>query len=160
MSRSSPRRIWELRAGRALLLAFVLAGAGGPAVGQVLAAFTIENGAISQPLTGGPGNPARGRLIVRDTGRVTCLICHSFPIPEEPDQGEIGPSLRGVGLRYTPGQLRLRLVDPKTINPATIMPSYYRVADLNMVLSQYRGQPIYSAEQIEDVVAYLASLRE
>src|SRR5690606_39700877 len=73
-----------------------------------------------------PGNPVRGRQIVRDINNATCLICHAMPIPEEPDHGEIGPPLHGVGSRYTVEELRLRLVDPKAINPDTIMPSYFR----------------------------------
>lgn len=144
-----------------LLWAGLLAGAAlvGPAGAEDLVPFHIERGAITEPLTESPGNPARGRQIVRDIGHATCLICHAMPIAEEPDHGEIGPSLAGVGSRFAAGELRLRLVDPKAVNPETIMPSYYRVRDLHRVLEPYRNQPIYTAQQIEDVVAYLASLR-
>lgn len=141
-------------------LLLLIAGAGGVAEAAELVPFRVEQGAIAASLTGAPGNPARGRLIVRDAGRVTCLICHSLPIADEPDQGGLGPPLAGVGNRYTPGQLRLRLVDPKAINPDTIMPSYYRVSGLHRVWQPFRDQPIYTAEQIEDVVAYLASLKD
>ena len=151
-----------VRADALLISAGLLAGiaAGGPADAEDVVAFRIENGAIPEPLTDSPGNPARGRQIVRDMGHATCLICHAMPIPEEPDHGEIGPPLAGVGSRYTPGELRLRLVDPKSINPQTIMPSYYRVDDLYRVWGPYRDRPIYTAQQIEDVVAYLAQLRD
>ena len=125
-----------------------------------LVPFRVENGEIAQPLTDQPGNPGRGRLIVRDLARASCLICHSLPIPEEPDHGNVGPSLAGVGSRYTTGQLRLRLVNPKAINPQTLMPSYYRVEGLYRVWEPYRDQPIYSAQQVEDVVAYLAQLKD
>lgn len=128
----------------------------GPA--PVVLAQGAPGPALEKPLTDDPGNPGRGRLIVRDTARATCLICHSLPIPEEPDQGQIGPSLAGVGSRLTPGELRMRLVDPKAVNPDTIMPSYFRTQGLHRVAEAYRGQTIYTAQQIEDVVAYLAGL--
>lgn len=135
-------------------MALCLALAGPPAAG----ADETARPALDTPLTAEPGNPGRGRLIVRDTARATCLICHELPIPEEPDQGRIGPSLAGIGARLTPGELRLRLVDPKTANPDTIMPSYFRTEGLHRVAEAYRGQTIYTAQQIEDVVAYLSGL--
>jgi sulfur-oxidizing protein SoxX len=125
-----------------------------------LVAYVVSSGAIKEPLTSTPGNPALGRRIVSDLAHASCLICHAMPIPEEPDHGAIGPSLRGVGSRYSRGELRLRLVDPKAFNPDTIMPSYYRVSGQHRVQSSYAGRPIYSAQQVEDVVAYLASLKE
>jgi sulfur-oxidizing protein SoxX len=114
---------------------------------------------IPNPLTDSPGNPGRGLQTIRDVANVTCLICHKMPIAGEPDQGEIGPPLDGVGSRYTPGELRLRLVNPKAFNPNTIMPAYYRVEGLTRVLQQYRDKTIYTAQQIEDVVAYLVQLK-
>jgi sulfur-oxidizing protein SoxX len=90
----------------------------------------------------------------------TCILCHSGPFPEEKFQGDLAPSLAGAGGRWSAGQFRLRLVDGSRLNPATIMPSYYRVDGLQRVGAAWRGKPILSAEQIEDVVAYLASLRE
>jgi L-cysteine S-thiosulfotransferase len=125
-----------------------------------LVPYQIVGESIPAPLTATPGNPDRGRLTVRDVANVTCLICHKMPIAGEPDQGEIGPPLMGVGSRYTPGELRLRLVNPKALNPDTIMPAYYRVDGLNRVLPLYRDRPIYTAQQIEDVVAFLASLKD
>jgi sulfur-oxidizing protein SoxX len=90
----------------------------------------------------------------------TCILCHSGPFPEEKFQGDLAPNLSGSGSRWSVGQLRLRLVDASRLNPATIMPSYYRVDGLERVASAWRGKPILTAEQIEDIVAYLASLRE
>lgn len=127
---------------------------------EPLVEYRIEGDAIPEPLTATPGNPARGRQLVRDMGHVTCLICHALPIPEEPDQGAVGPSLSDIASRASIGQIRLRLVDPKALNPQTIMPSYYRVAGLTRVEAPYRDRTIYSAQQVEDVVAYLASLKE
>ena len=73
--------------------------------------------------------------------------------------GEIGPDLKGVGTRLTPAQIRLRLVDESLINPKTVMPPYYRIEGLTRVAAQYRGKPVLSAQQVEDVVAYLTSLK-
>jgi sulfur-oxidizing protein SoxX len=124
-----------------------------------LVSFAVVGDAIPQSLTGRPGDPARGRAIVikRET---TCLLCHSGPFPEERFQGDLATDLRGAGSRWTPAELRLRLVDASRLNPATIMPSFYRVDGLNRVAPALRGKPILTAEQVEDVVAYLATLRD
>ena len=120
---------------------------------------TVVGDAIPQSLTGKPGDPARGRAIVvkRES---TCLLCHSGPFPEERFQGDLSPNLKGTGARWSEGELRLRLVDATRLNPATIMPSYYRVDGLNRVAPTYRGKPVLTAEQIEDVVAYLTTLKD
>lgn len=152
-----------MRPGAGLALGAALAGIAGfpsSAAAQALVPFEIVDGGIPQALTDMPGSAARGRTIVRDISKATCLICHAMPIPEEPDHGQIGPPLAGVGGVYSEAELRLRLVDPKAINPESIMPSYYRVEGLNGVLDRYDGQPIYTAQEIEDVVAYLMTLRE
>ncbi|HXW26021.1 MAG TPA: sulfur oxidation c-type cytochrome SoxX [Xanthobacteraceae bacterium] len=90
----------------------------------------------------------------------TCLLCHSGPFPEEKFQGNLAPDFTGVASRWSAGQLRLRLVDAARINPETIMPPYYRVDGLVRVAPAFRGKPILSAQQIEDVVAFLATLRD
>ena len=120
--------------------------------------YRIENLAIPESLTGQPGDPARGERIVRDADRATCLICHALPIEGEPDPGNIGPPLHGVAKRYTAGELRLRLVDPKRLNPETVMPSYYARDGFHRVAPEYRGRSIYTASEIEDVIAYLLTL--
>ncbi len=124
-----------------------------------LGPYRIVGLEIPEPLTEAPGDPARGEQVVR-AANATCLICHVLPIPDEPDPGNIGPPLAGVGSRYTPGELRLRLVDPKVINPDTPMPGYHKVEGLHRVLGEYLGKPIYSAQDIEDVVAYLLTLTD
>jgi len=121
--------------------------------------YEIVDFAIPEPLTDNPPDPFRGWQIVRDAGNASCLICHPMPIPEEPNHGNIAPDLTGVGERYTEGELRLRLVDPKALNPNTIMPSYFQLEGLNRVEEEYVGQTIYSAQDVEDVVAYLMTLR-
>ena len=146
----------------ALVVAFILLGAGErfAVAEERLLAYEIVGDAIPASLTGSKGDAARGRSIVLNRTVGLCLLCHSGPFPEERFQGDLSPDLKGAGARWTQGQLRLRLVDASRLNPATIMPSYYRVEGLNRVAPAWRGKPILSAEQIEDVVAYLATLRE
>jgi len=115
---------------------------------------------MPQSLTGQPGDPARGRAIVANRTIGLCLLCHSAPIPEERFQGNLAPTLAGAGLRSTPGQLRLRLADAARLNPDTIMPPYYRMDGLTRVARNFQGKTILTAEQIEDVVAYLSTLKE
>ena len=135
-----------------LLLGLSAAAAGDPP------AYRVESFAIPESLTGQPGDPARGERIIRDPERASCLICHAMPLEGEPDPGNIGPPLDGVASRYTAGELRLRLVDPKRLNPETVMPSYYARDGLHRVAPEYRGRSIYSAGEIEDVIAYLLTL--
>lgn len=116
--------------------------------------------AIPGSLTGARGDPGRGRAIVASRQVGLCLLCHSGPFPEERFQGTLAPDLRGAGRRWSEGQLRLRLVDPGRINPATIMPAYHRTEGLVRVAAAFRDKPILSAAQIEDVVAYLVTLRD
>jgi L-cysteine S-thiosulfotransferase len=106
------------------------------------------------------GDVARGRSVVRDRQTGNCLICHAAPEPEELFMGNLGPALQGVGSRLTTGQLRLRMVDQRRINPMTIMPPYFATTGLNRVAERYREQPALSAQAIEDVVAYLVTLKE
>jgi len=141
---------------RAALLLVLLAT---PVDAQPLVPYQIVGHAIPKPLTTEPGDPARGRTIVvkRES---TCLLCHSGPFPEERFQGDLAPDLKGTGSRWMAGELRLRLVDATRLNPATIMPSYYRVDGLVRVAPNYRGKPALTAQQIEDVVAYLMTLKD
>jgi sulfur-oxidizing protein SoxX len=129
------------------------------ASGQELRPYTIAGDSIMESLTGAPGDATRGRALVLERTS-TCILCHSGPFPEEKFQGDLAPSLAGAGSRWSEGQLRLRLVNASRLNPATIMPSYYRMDGLERVAPAWRGKPILSAEQIEDIVAYLATLRE
>lgn len=124
-----------------------------------LQSYAIVGDGIPDPLTGSPGDATRGRALVLDRAS-TCILCHSGPFPETRFQGDLAPSLAGTGSRWTESQLRLRLVDASRLNPETIMPSYYRIDGLQRVGKNWQGKPILSAEQIEDIVAYLVSLRE
>jgi sulfur-oxidizing protein SoxX len=141
-------------------LALLLALLPGAAGAQVLAPYVIEGGEIKSSLTGKPGDPVRGRAIVAERQKGLCLLCHSGPFPEERFQGDLAPTLNGVGARMSEGQIRLRMVDGGFVNPETIMPSYYRVDNLNRVAPAFRGKPVLTAHEIEDVVAYLLTLKD
>jgi len=129
------------------------------AAAQALAPYTVVGDGIPDSLTGVAGDVARGRALIVDRAS-TCILCHSGPFPEQKFQGDLAPSLAGAGSRWSVSQLRLRLVDASRLNPATIMPSYYRVDGLDRVGKAWRGKPILSAEQIEDILAYLATLHD
>ena len=123
-------------------------------------AFTVTGDGIAQSLSGQPGDPGRGRSIVASRQAGLCLLCHSGPFPEEPFQGNLAPDLTGTGSRWSTAQLRLRLVDSRRLNPDTIMPAYHRTEGLTQVGPAWRDKTILSAQQIEDVVAFLATLRD
>ena len=129
------------------------------AVGEELRPYTVTGDSIMESLTGASGDAERGRALILERSN-TCILCHSGPFPEEKFQGDLAPNFSGSGSRWSVGQLRLRLVDASRLNPRTIMPSYYRTDGLDRVAANWRGKPILSAEQIEDIVAYLATLRE
>ncbi|KJC46853.1 cytochrome C [Bradyrhizobium sp. LTSP885] len=129
-----------------------------PAGAEGLRPYAVAGDAIPDTLTGTKGDVTRGRALIVERSS-TCILCHSGPFPEQAFQGDLAPSLAGSGGRWSEGQLRLRLVDASRLNAATIMPSYYRVDGLTRVGTSWRGRPILSAEQIEDIVAYLATLR-
>lgn len=116
--------------------------------------------AMPDSLTGAKGDPARGRAIVANRQVGLCLLCHSGPFPEERFQGNLAPDLKGTGSRFSEAQLRLKIVDSARVNPATIMPAYHRTEGLVRVAPAYRGKPVLSPEQIEDVVAFLVTLRD
>jgi sulfur-oxidizing protein SoxX len=122
--------------------------------------YVVVGDAIPEPLAALPGDAARGRAIVANRSVGLCLLCHSGPIPEERFQGTLAPSLAGAGGRWSVAQLRLRIVDGARLNPDTIMPPYYRTTGLQRVAKPFEGKTILTAEQIEDVVAYLAILKE
>ena len=126
----------------------------------VLAGAASGEEAMPRSLTGTKGDPARGRAIVANRQVGLCLLCHSGPFPEERFQGNLAPDLSGAGARWSEAQLRLRIVDSSRINPATIMPAYHRTDGLTRVAPAWRDKPVLSAAQIEDVVAFLLTLRE
>jgi L-cysteine S-thiosulfotransferase len=162
MRKRGSRRLRRRCSAERLALAAVLAWAVGFAAARAegLRPFTVAGDAIPDSLTGAPGDPARGRTLVADRQRGLCLLCHPGPFPEQRFQGDLAPDLRGAGGRWSEGQLRLRLVDGSRLNPDTIMPSYYRIDGLTRVGRPWVGKPVLSAEQIEDIVTFLAILKE
>ena len=130
------------------------------ATAQTLVPFKIENGAIAQSLTGVKGDPAKGRAIVLERQKGLCLLCHSGPFPEERFQGDLAPSLAGTGSRMSEGEIRLRMVDSTKVNEKTIMPPYYRSEGLERVAANYKAKTLLNAQEIEDVIAFLVSLKD
>ena len=122
--------------------------------------YVVVGDSIPVSLTGAAGDPARGRAIVLDRRLGACLLCHTGPFTEERFRGTLAPDLSGAGSRWSAGQLRLRLVDASRLNPSTIMPPYYRVDGLARIGNSWTGKPMLTAEQIEDMVAFLATLRD
>lgn len=119
----------------------------------------IDAGAIKAPLLDLKGDPARGKSVFTDREQGHCVLCHAVDGLGAEFQGNLGPKLTGVGGRLTPGQIRMRVADAQRIWPETVMPSYYRTDGLNQVAPEYQGEPALSAQQIEDLVTYLSSLK-
>ncbi len=122
-------------------------------------AFSAVDGAVPQPLTDTPGDASRGRAMVANKQLGLCLLCHSGPFPEERFQGTLAPDLAGAGTRWSAAQLRLRIADSSRLNPDTVMPAYHRTAGLARVAPAWQGKPALTAQQVEDVVAFLQTLK-
>ncbi|HEY2135222.1 MAG TPA: sulfur oxidation c-type cytochrome SoxX [Xanthobacteraceae bacterium] len=149
-----------LVAASAMLVAVMCGTARAQEAPETLRPYVVVGAAIPASLTGAKGDPDRGRAIVLNRQVGLCLLCHSGPFPAERFQGNMAPDLKGAGARWSEGELRLRMVDARKLNPQTIMPPYYVVENMNRVAPAFRGKPILTAEQIEDVVAFLATLRD
>lgn len=148
----------RMRSCSLLVLAVLLAS---PVVSApVASAQEIVGDALPRSLTGQAGDAVRGRAIVANRSVGLCLLCHSGPIAEERFQGDLAPSLAGAGGRWSEGQLRLRIVDASRLNADTIMPPYYRTTGLQRVARAFEGKTVLTAAQIEDVVAYLVTLKD
>jgi sulfur-oxidizing protein SoxX len=140
-------------------ITFLLAVSGAAYAQQGPSRYKIVGNAIPASLTGKSGDAARGRAIVGNRQVGLCLLCHTGPFPEERFQGNLAPDLAGAGNRSNAGQLRLRIVDASRLNPDTIMPPYYKTEGVVRIATAFRGKPILTAEQIEDVIAYLLTLK-
>jgi len=145
------------------LVGLTLAGTASAEMARVqdpgLQPYTINGAEISEPLTAEPGDAKRGKALFINRKMGNCLTCHTAPIPEEDFHGNVGPDLAGVGSRMTAAELRLRLVDAKALLPESLMPSFYRTAGLRQVKKDFVGKPILKAQEIEDVIAYLQTLK-
>lgn len=143
----------------AAAMGFVVAGAFAvSAQSQEMANVNIVDGTIPTSLTGKPGDPVTGRKVVINRKKGNCLACHQMPIPEQQFHGETGPDLSDVGARMSEAELRMRLVDPKVVNPDTMMPSFYKT-DLHRVLKSFQGKTVLDAQEVEDIIAYLKTLK-
>ncbi|HKE39152.1 MAG TPA: sulfur oxidation c-type cytochrome SoxX [Casimicrobiaceae bacterium] len=140
-----------------LLLTGLAAIASLSASAQV-ATYRVEGDAIPLPLAPA-GDAIRGRALIVARESANCVLCHVLPDPALTHAGDLGPALNGIGGRLTVPQLRLRVVDMRRVEARTIMPSYYRTDGLTAVAEPYRGKPILNAQEVEDVVAYLSTLR-
>jgi len=123
-----------------------------------MANYTIVDEMIPQSLTGKPGDPVNGKKVVIGRKKGNCLACHVMPIPEQQFHGKAGPALNGVAERMEEADLRMRLVDPKVVNSDTMMPSFYKTGQ-HRVLKKFQGKTILSAQEVEDVIAYLLTLK-
>jgi sulfur-oxidizing protein SoxX len=157
MPGSAPRRP-RFSASAATAALALLAASAAPSRAE-LVSYKIAGDAIPASLTGGKGDAARGRMIVANHNTGLCLLCHSGPFPEDKFQGTMAPDLAGAGARWSEGQLRLRIVDASKFNPQTIMPPFYRVDHLTRVAPAFRDKPVLTAVEVEDVVAYLMTLK-
>lgn len=121
--------------------------------------YEIKDDAIAASLTGKAGNAANGKKLAINRKKGNCLACHVMPIPEQAFHGNIGPTLVGVASRYNEGELRLRVVDPKVVNEDTIMPAFYKNSGFKRVMKKFKGKTVISAQDVEDIVAYLVTLK-
>ena len=119
----------------------------------------VDGERIDASLTGQAGDSAKGREVAINRKQGNCLACHILPIPEQPFHGAIGPDLSEIGGALSEGELRLRVVNSKMFNEQTIMPAFYRNDGFERVLKKFQGKTILSAQQVEDVVAYLMTLK-
>jgi L-cysteine S-thiosulfotransferase len=148
---------WRAIAVLSVASAMVTVAANGAA--ESLARFRVVGDAIPDAIGGAVGNAERGRGLILRRESANCVLCHAVPEPGVRFSGTIGPPLAGVARALSAAQIRLRVVDSTRVNAATVMPSYYRVDGLDRVAGAYRGKPILDAEQVEDIVAYLSTLK-
>jgi L-cysteine S-thiosulfotransferase len=129
----------------------------GAAAQDKLVPYTVVDGGIPKPLTAQPGDVARGRAIVADRQKGGCLNCHAVPGARSP--GDLGPDLAGVAARQSAAALRLRIVDPRRLDPGARMPAFYALDGLTRVARAFEGKPLLQPQEIEDVLAFLATLK-
>lgn len=128
--------------------------------GEAFVEWKVTDLTVQEPLAGLKGDPRRGRTVAISPAKGNCLACHVMPVAEQEFHGTIGPSLEGVASRFTEDQLRLLLVDIKQLNPTTLMPSFHKdPAELYRVAKRYQGKTVLTAQEIEDVVVYLTTLK-
>lgn len=143
---------------------------GGVAFAGVVAPKDVavaDDGSVAQSLTGVPGNPENGAAVVGTKKLGNCIACHEVPVlADVPFQGNVGPVLDDVGDRYTEAELRGILVNAKNVFPDTVMPAFYKVDGFNRPAKGFTAKPpegelppLLSGQQIEDVIAFLMTLK-
>ncbi len=131
-------------------------------VAALALSFVVVGDGIQEPLTTTPGDASRGREIVASRQQGLCLLCHSGPFPQPQLHGNLATNLSGAGARWSEAQLRLRIVDSRRLNPDSLMPALHSVGSVNSgtrVGAAWRGRPVLDAQQVEDVVAFLLTLK-
>ena len=131
---------------------------GAPA-GAAAQQVVFEGDAVPVPLTASPADAMRGKAAFVQREKGHCILCHVLPDPEVRFAGNVGPPMAGIGVRLSVAQLRGRIVDPTRHDPDTVMPAYYRTENLRRVAPAYAGRTVLTAQDIEDVIAYLLTLR-
>lgn len=142
-----------------VLLVLLSLTACGERADRLVASDQIIGDAIPASLTSAPGNVEHGEMEFISRDGAHCVLCHVVDGLDAEFQGNVGPDLSLVGDRFTSGQIRLRIVDYQIVQPGTLMPSYYRTHDLYQVGDEFTDAPVLSAQDVEDLVAYLSALR-
>jgi len=120
-----------------------------------------EYGAVAASLTGVAGDAANGRKVFMNRKKGNCLACHvNDDMSEQSFHGEVGPELNGVADRWETAELRGIVVNAKKMFDGTIMPAFYRDAGFNRTLKKFDGKAILSAQEVEDLLAYISTLKE
>ncbi len=124
-------------------------------------AVSFKNGAVEAPLTSQAGDAVEGRKVFANRKQGNCLACHmNADLSEESFHGEVGPPLDGVGDRWEVAELRGIVTNAKMMFEGTIMPAFYIDSGYTRPLDDFAGKSILTAQQVEDVVAYLTTLKE
>ncbi len=149
---------------RIALGGFALAGLVAFAASATLsgaAEYKVEDEAIKASLTGQAGNVDNGKKVFLNRKKGNCLACHVVSsLKDQPFHGEVGPPLDGAASRWSEGELRLRIVNSKLLNEDTIMPAFHRADGLHRVLKKFKGKTMLSAQEVEDVLAYVMTMKE
>jgi sulfur-oxidizing protein SoxX len=128
----------------------------------------FTDGSIADSLTGTPGDPVAGREVLGSRSLGNCVACHQITeMSDVPFHGEIGPMLDGAGSRWSEAELRGIVVNAKMMFPESLMPSFYRTDGYTRPGNAFTGEaadstfgPLLTAQQVEDVVAYLMTFKE
>ena len=130
------------------------------ALAEGVVKYKITDDAIKASLTGKAGDAAKGKKLAVNRKKGNCLACHVISdLKDQPFHGDVGPSLDGVADRYSEGEIRLRIVNPKTSNEDTIMPAFYRTKGLFRLIKKFKGKTVLSAQEVEDLVAYMMTMK-